>query len=72
MHNKKIALFQEQIETALENFRGDGYFGAVQLREGKWIFCREEEKFNAMNFLFFSPLMLSQFALGKADGSPHH
>jgi len=53
LENKKIALFQGQIETTLKNFRGDGYFGAVQLREGEGVFRREEEKFNAMTFLFF-------------------
>jgi len=30
-----------------------GYFGAVRLRDGKYVFRREEEKFNAMTFLGF-------------------
>lgn len=33
--------------------RGVGYFGAVRLRDGKCVFRREEEKFNAMTFLSF-------------------
>ena len=33
--------------------RGVGYFGAVRLRDGKYVFRREEEKFNAMTFLSF-------------------
>lgn len=30
-----------------------GYFGAVRLRDGKLLFRREEEKFNAMSFYSF-------------------
>ena len=30
-----------------------GYFGAVRLRDGKFIYRREEEKFNAETFLAF-------------------
>lgn len=33
--------------------RGVGYFGAVRLRDGKCVFRREEEKFNAMTFFSF-------------------
>jgi transposase len=33
--------------------RSVGYFGAVRLRDGKCVFRREEEKFNAMTFLSF-------------------
>lgn len=33
--------------------RSVGYFGAVRLRDGKYVFRREEEKFNAMTFLSF-------------------
>jgi len=33
--------------------RSVGYFGAVRLRDGKYVFRREEEKFNAMTFLAF-------------------
>ena len=30
-----------------------GYFGAVRLRDGKFIYRREEDKFNAESFLAF-------------------
>ena len=33
--------------------RSVGYFGAVRLRDGKFVFRREEEKFNAVTFLGF-------------------
>jgi len=33
--------------------RSVGYFGAVRLRDGKYVFRREEEKFNAMTFFSF-------------------
>ena len=33
--------------------RSVGYFGAVRLRDGKYVFRREEEKFKAMTFLGF-------------------
>ena len=33
--------------------RSVGYFGAVRLRDGKGVFRREEDKFNAMTFLSF-------------------
>lgn len=33
--------------------RSVGYFGAVRLRDGKFIFRREEEKFNAETFFVF-------------------
>jgi len=33
--------------------RSVGYFGAVRLRDGKYVFRREEEKFNTMTFLSF-------------------
>jgi transposase len=30
-----------------------GYFGAVRLRDGRFIFCREEDKFNGPTFFSF-------------------
>lgn len=33
--------------------RSVGYFGAVRLRDGKFVFRREEDKFNAMTFWKF-------------------
>jgi hypothetical protein len=30
-----------------------GYFGAVRLRDGKFFFHRETDKFNGATFLFF-------------------
>lgn len=30
-----------------------GYFGAIRLRDGKFVYCRETEKFNAESFLKF-------------------
>jgi transposase len=33
--------------------KGVGYFGAVRLRDGKLVFQKEEEKFNAMTFHAF-------------------
>ena len=36
-------MIQYQIETALKNFRGDGYFGEGQLPEGKSVFRWEKK-----------------------------
>ena len=33
--------------------QGVGYFGAVRLRDAKFVFCREEDKFNAETFFAF-------------------
>ena len=33
--------------------RSLGYFGAVRLRDGKFVFCREMDRFNAVTFLAF-------------------
>jgi transposase len=33
--------------------KGIGYFGAVRIRDGKFIYCREEERFNGETFLSF-------------------
>ena len=33
--------------------RSVGYFGAVRLRDGKFVFCRETDKFNAATFWNF-------------------
>ena len=33
--------------------RSVGYFGAVRLRDGKFVFCRETDRFNAVTFLAF-------------------
>jgi transposase len=33
--------------------KGIGYFGAVRIRDGKFIYCREEESFNGETFFSF-------------------
>ena len=33
--------------------RGVGYFGAVRLRDGRFYYCREADKFNGLTFFAF-------------------
>lgn len=39
--------------------RSVGYFGAVRLRDGKFLFCRETDKFNAATFWSFLQMLRS-------------
>jgi transposase len=55
-----------------------GYFGAVRLRDGKFVFRREEKKFNAETFFAFMKELRSVTAAGGrqvaiiADNAAYH
>lgn len=49
--------------------RSVGYFAAGRLRDGKFVFCRERDKFNGVTFLAFMAFMQM---LGRTSGSKGH
>lgn len=55
-----------------------GYFGAVRLRDGRFVFRRETEKFNGHSFLqFLRQLRRASLAAGRrvviiSDNAPYH
>ena len=51
----EVPSFEQVIDGQMHHptRKGSGYFGAVPIRDGKFIYCREEERFNGATFFSF-------------------